>query len=213
MNTLRKITSMFVAVMLVVICFAGCQKSDAETFVGSWTATKDMTDSFVESMGDMGDYKVDKNLKLKVDFKFSYEKEGKYELTVDKDKFKTDVLSFVKSMFNDYIPQMAKDNGMEVDDLLKLLGVKSIDELVDTQVPVDELSSSIEKFEVSGDYLVEDGKLYMSSDSKTIEDAKKDSEYTAYEIKDENTISFTSAFENDEKSENEIFPLTLKRDK
>lgn len=213
MKTLRKITSMFVAVMLVVICFAGCQKSDAETFVGSWTATKDMTDSFVESMGDMGDYKVDKNLKLKVDFKFSYEKEGKYELTVDKDKFKTDVLSFVKSMFNDYIPQMAKDNGMEVDDLLKLLGVKSIDELVDTQVPVDKLSSSIEKFEVSGDYLVEDGKLYMSSDSKTIEGAKKDSEYTAYEIKDENTISFTSAFENDEKSENEIFPLTLKRDK
>lgn len=227
MKNLKKLTAMFlIAVMLLSL--AACGDSNAvsstsapksKTPVGSWTASVDLTNLFMESMqGDMDQLGLDMdslpsdvNLDFQMVFTMDLREDGSYHLELSKDalqqtvtqfssSFEKIMISLMESMFQ----QEAEAAGLTADEMLAQLGYKTVSELFEASSgsSVSELASGLinEYFDLSdidfsedGTYTVDGSSIILTpgSGDKTMMNYAEDSDSIATTVDADNigTIS------------------------
>lgn len=179
-----------IAMLLSLSCIlTGC-KSDTDDITGSWVADIDYAEllnagiSSVENTALMkGYFKVDHFI-LKTTFTFL--ENGTYTITYDKDS----IDNAVQSMKND----LKKGLNRYLEDQIRLRGLKmtvseylatqrlSLDSLINsifTRQVTDELVSKIADKAI-GNYLVKDGKIFLTND---IDEQISEDSYDIYELK------------------------------
>lgn len=155
---------------------------DAQTIVGTWDTALDMS-GLVNMVLTMGDediasfFQIDQ---LKFPLQFTFNGDGTYGVSADEaaiqasmDGLKEDALNGYNHYFEYLIEQEGAD--MTVEDMLAELGFDSIEEYVDLLIGGFDTS---EPFDSSGEWKIENGKLYMTEEIEGVED----SEYFSYEL-------------------------------
>lgn len=196
----------------MVFVLSGCS-SDAEKFIGKWNVSIDMTDTINEQFAaeeEVGDYLKVKEFSLPMIFTFR--DDGTYKLEADSDKFSEtydNLIADFKDGMNKYLEDSIKKTGVDMtaDDLLKSQGI-TMDELIDQAFTEDMFNEMVSSMSAKGNYKVEDGKLYTTSDES---DDFDDDAYDEYKIVSDSEIELTKSVGADDEETNKMYPLTLKK--
>lgn len=163
------------------------EKTPEELLVGDWETTVElgelMSEMLGESLGD--DYaKYFKNMELDLVMSLELTKKGEFAMELDEDALKDELEDFkedLKDGMEDMLRDMAKDQEADINDIVEQNGYDSLDEFLDEAVAEFEVDSMIEAFDIedmSGEYEVEDDKLYMIADGEE----RDDDDYVLFEV-------------------------------
>lgn len=204
----KKLSGMMCLLIVFVLAFTffGCDekkdngddKDGKVSVVGTWEGTVDMTDMMKMILDGMG-----ANIKIepgscKVKSVYVFNEDGTYSNTPDVN----DIRNVYKTTMTPFIESTAKDAGITVEALLEQMQMDSIDAFIDS------LMEATGDLKEEGKYLIEDNKLYTSSDVK--EDVDKDTYEVIKITKTELTFEklFVSGKEEDAEG---MYPMTFKK--
>lgn len=167
----RKVSLLLVLGMIAALVLGGCgKKDDSKSLVGEWQATLEMVDYLNESLNsdpDMASYINIDSFALKMDL--SLRDDGSFTMALNEASV-TDALNSIKTPMKDgitaYMENMASGMGMSVDDLLAAAGM-DLDSMIDELLSPEMILSSIGDASESGNYVAQDGKLYLLDEGVT----------------------------------------------
>lgn len=207
----RIIAAVLAAVMLLAL--AGCSSgSDSEKLVGTWKGELDggayVTEGLTSVLGEeYANYFDFSNFTLSYTLIFNEDQTYRMTLTEeDARKAAEDLIVIVEDglvkMFEDQITMYGLD--MTVDELLEMSGTTMDDLLAefDTSELVSQLTTETTTV---GNYLAEDGKLYMSVSLDTQVSKLSYNEYTL----SGNTLTLTSYVGTDDGALDWVYPMIL----
>lgn len=161
----RNVSLLLVVGLIAALVLGGCgKKDDSKSLVGEWQATLEMADLLKESLAadpNMASYiKID-SFALKMDL--SLRDDGSFTMSLNEASV-TDAVNGIKGPMKDginaYMEDMASGMGMSVDDLMAAAGM-DLDSMIDEMLSPDTILSSIGDASESGNYVAQDGKLYL----------------------------------------------------
>lgn len=200
---MARVLALVLMLAMVVCAFVGCggkggsKKTDAELIVGKWETAIDfgkvMDDAMKEAgeeaemLGDMDFSGI--TMKMNAEFKA----DGTYTMEVDKASGETAMKQMVeklvpalKEAFRQQMAAFSEDPNAEITDemldgMLAMMGVDSWDALGDMFVQEMDADEMFKEANLSGKYLLKDGKLYMTTDA---DGDPAEEEGTEYKISD-----------------------------
>lgn len=180
--------------------------------MGAWEGTVDLTEYLTtmvtegdESMSDYFNFS-----RLTMDLTLTFTEEGVCTLEFPQESAEALIASLLEQMkpamekvLEDALAAEGLD--MTLDEFLSLTGI-SLDDLMAEAMDEAIAEDMLSELEESGNYLVKDGKLYISDD---LDSEIDEDDYQLYTI--ENGVLTIEAAEGDTDKENFLFPLTLTR--
>ncbi len=163
---MKKLLALLLAVVMIFCLMTACGKDEDDDdddkgstksgVVGTWKATVSAADmgEDMEDLEGMEEY-IDLDDVSMVVY-LTFDKDGTYELTADRDSLEKMMKSLMQGMFD----AMAKEFGMSTSDLLSSQGVSSIDELITD----DDLDDLMDEMHETGEYTYEDGVLTIDGE-------------------------------------------------
>lgn len=182
------------------------------SLVGEWVGTVDMTDMFNEAVsgGDptMAQYVDFSNICF--DLRMEFTEDGICTMYVDEDSVIVlmDTMTIQLTQFlYDYMGAMLEENGLDmtVDELLAMQGY-TVDTFIAESFDVEELASSFTDIYETGNYVAEDGLLYVST---SLSDDAKSVNPNPYTL-DGDTLTVEAAADTTA-DEEFMYPLIMKR--
>lgn len=210
---MKKYLSVILTVIMVLamlVTLSGCT-NEAKKFVGTWETTLDMADAINEELAsdeEVAKYLSVDEFELVMAIKFN--DDGTYKMYVDEDSAK-DTFDGLRDEWADGIEKMLEDTiaqqgvNMTVDQLLAASNT-TIDDMLDQVITDDMINEMLEDVESEGNYVVKDGKLFMSDglDYDIDED-----QYETYEISDDELKLIESVGDDEDDSYKEFYPMTF----
>lgn len=209
----KKLSVILCLVIVIALALTGCG-GEKSKFIGKWEADIDMIDYVKKGFAtqkDMAEYiELDS---FKIAFVMEFDKDGTYKQYVDEDAVedmlktaKAEIKSGMIKYFEDYL----KDKGinMTVDELLKASNT-DLDKTLDDSFGDKFIDSLAEKLEGEGNFVVKDGKLFLSDG---VDYAIEEDKYQTYEIEG-STLKILDefGFEDSDDDEDSLYPLTFKK--
>lgn len=167
----RNVSLLLVLGLIAALVLGGCgKKDDSKSLVGEWQATLEMVDLLNDSLAadpDMASYINIDSFALKMDL--SLRDDGSFTMSLNEASV-TDAVNGIKTPMKDginaYMEDMASGMGMSVDDLLAAAGM-DLDSMIDEMLSPEMILSSIGDASESGNYVAQDGKLYLLDEGVT----------------------------------------------
>lgn len=212
---MKKILSFSLALLLLVLTFAGCSK-ETDALIGTWAGEVNYASYFNEGLSstagsDLAAYwKVDE---FKLTIVMTFRKDGTYSMTVDKEKLNASIEQLKQTLsagLTHYMQDLIDASGMEttVEELMNTLGI-SVDTLLADAINDEVINALIAECTFEGNFDAKDGKLYTSAGKEFSIDK---SIYETYEVT-ENTLTLLSIVSGEETSrlDETLYPITLNR--
>ena len=214
---MKKAICVFVSVVLLLSlsCSLSACKNDTDDITGSWVAAIDYAEainagiSSVDGAALMKDYFQVDHFILTTTFTFM--ENGTYRITYDEDSIANavqDMKKDLKNGFNRYLADQIRLQGLQMT-VAEYLAAQhlSLDSLINSiftkQVTDDLLSSIAEK--TTGNYLVKDGKIFLTNDIN--QEISEDS-YDNYELRDNTLVLLECHCQPDETLEEDMEEIT-----
>ena len=222
-TSIIRLAALALAVLMAAALFAGCTKkvTDAERIIGRWETEFDAAKAAQEALEAEGEgYEgvsfSDIMIKLQIEFK----EDGTYSSAIDQDSAKAAIdkigeqkVPMIRELFTAKIAEALEvDPSTLTDDdvlpYLSMFGITSYEDfakmITDEMKPEDIIADA----NMSGKYLIKDGKLYMSDSAD--EEATEASDVVAYEFAEDGTLKINAA-EGEEIPEGmeNMLPLTF----
>lgn len=212
---MKKILSFSLALLLLVLTFAGCSK-ETDALIGTWAGEVNYASYFNEGLSstagsDLAAYwKVDE---FKLTIVMTFRKDGTYSMTVDREKLNASIEQLKQTLsagLTHYMQDLIDASGMEttVEELMNTLGI-SVDTLLADAINDEVINALIAECTFEGNFDAKDGKLYTSAGKEFSIDK---SIYETYEVT-ENTLTLLSIVSGEETSrlDETLYPITLNR--
>ena len=212
---MKKILSFALALLLLVLTFAGCSK-ETDALIGTWAGEVNYASYFNEGLSstagaDLAAYwKVDE---FKLTIVMTFRKDGTYSMTVDREKLNASIEQLKQTLstgLTHYMQDLIDASGMEttVEELMNTLGI-SVDTLLADAINDEVINALIAECTFEGNFDAKDGKLYTSAGKEFSIDK---SIYETYEVT-ENTLTLLSIVSGEETSrlDETLYPITLNR--
>lgn len=214
---MKKAICVFVSVVLLLSlsCSLSACKNDTDDITGSWVAAIDYAEainagiSSVDGAALMKDYFQVDHFILTTTFTFM--ENGTYRITYDEDSIANavqDMKQDLKNGFNRYLADQIRLQGLQMTVAEYLAAQRlSLDSLINSiftkQVTDDLLSSIAEK--TTGNYLVKDGKIFLTND---IDQEISEDSYDNYELRDNTLVLLECHCQPDETLEEDMEEIT-----
>ena len=212
---MKKILSFSLALLLLVLTFAGCSK-ETDALIGTWAGEVNYASYFNEGLSstagsDLAAYwKVDE---FKLTIVMTFREDGTYSMTVDKEKLNASIEQLKQTLsagLTHYMQDLIDASGMEttVEELMNTLGI-SVDTLLADAINDEVINALIAECTFEGNFDAKDGKLHTSAGKEFSIDK---SIYETYEVT-ENTLTLLSIVSGEETSrlDETLYPITLNR--
>ena len=212
---MKKLTAKLLALMLalaLVLSLTACGGSDQKKLVGTWECEVDFAPLYNQGMENEegGEYLMVKS--LPVVLQMTFREDGTCAMSVHEDSLiaAMEILKeTLKTGLEDYLMAMlgVAVEGMSIDDVLALMGT-SMDDMIDSLVTEDVIAEMADELVSEGNYMAEDGKLYVSDSLDEAVDVAEDA-YSTYTLKGD-TLTLETATDMDEDSAM-LYPMTFKK--
>lgn len=222
-TSIIRLAALVIAVMMAMSLLAGCTKkvTDAERIIGRWETEFDAAKAVQEALANeseeySGITFSDLMIKLRIEFK----EDGTYSTAIDEDSAKAvitkigeQMVPMIREIFTAQIAEALEvDPSTLTDDdvlpYLSLLGITSYEDFA--KMITDEMKPEeiVADADMSGKYMLKDGKLYMSDSAD--KEATEESDVVAYAFSEDGTLKMDAA-EGTEVPENmkDMLPLTF----
>ena len=209
----KKMTRLVARILtfIMVLFLVGCG-GEQQKFVGNWEAEVDMTkmlnDQFAAEDAEMAE--IIKVESFKVTMIMQFNSDGTYMMSVDADSVEAafeGLLEDVKKGLTTYLEAMIQEQGitMTVDEVLALSGT-SMDTMLDEMMKEISVEDIVGEIESEGNFLVEDGKLFLSDGKDHAVDREV---YQTYEWSG-NDLKLTASYGEDE-DVSALYPMLFKK--
>ena len=212
---MKKFTAKLLALMLalaLVLSLTACGGSDQKKLVGSWECELDFAPLYNDGMEaeEGGEYLMVESLPMVL--QMTFREDGTCTMSVSKESLTNAVeimKDAMKTGMEDYLMAMLGDavEGLTVDDILALMGT-TMDDLIDSLVTEEVIAEMADDMVSEGNYMAEDGKLYVSDSLDEAVDVAED-DYSTYTLKGD-TLTLETATDMDEDSAM-LYPMTFKK--
>ncbi len=201
-----RLAALVIAVLTAMALFAGCTKkvTDAERIIGRWETEFDASKAAQEALETEGEtYKdvtfSDLMIKLQIEFR----EDGTYSSAIDQDSAKAAIdklgeqlVPMIRQIFTAQIAEALEvdPETLTDDDVLPYLAMFGITSYEDfAKMLTDEMKPEeiVEDANMSGKYMLKDGKLYMSTAAD--EEATEESDANAYEFTEDGKLKLDAA--------------------
>ncbi len=209
---MKKIATRVLSLLMVCTMLVGlvaCGSKDEKMIVGKWKTTINIFELGQEMIDEDSEWAEYLDLdEFDVTMYCEFKNDGTYATYADEDELKEDVADikdgFVQG-FRAYFEAMIEEAGedMTVDELLAQADMGTLEEIVDQLLGDMFVEANVEAFASEGQYMLKDGKLYMSEDVN-VEPEEKDGE--PYELSDDELVIHAPEGKDDTG-----FPLEFKR--
>ncbi len=170
--------------------FATDDEGQLEFFIGNWVGKFDLAKELNAQLESNNDQNI-RFEQVDVKFFFNLNSDGTYRLEADKDSFE-DTIAQVRAEYKKnltaYLEKFIKDNKLNVtvEDVVKSSGYKTMDEMVDSIVPAEEIKSALEEDTRQGRYRIIGNGIYLSDSVDTEPEMGRNALY--YDIQDINLV-------------------------
>ncbi len=205
---MKKIFSTLVTLMLVfslLFTFTGCD--DQSKLVGTWKAEVQFGEAMNELFNsssdtkEMAEYFDFDDLVLVITLEF--DDDDTYKMYVDEDDNKDFAPTIKKVMvkgLEEYLSKELEGSGITVDQVLQSQNT-TLEDLVDQIISDDKIEEVFAEMEQEGDYLAEDGKLYLDDED----------EYKKYELEGKKLTLKSSSKDDDDEMTKLIYPMVFEK--
>lgn len=201
----------FTLLLSLMIVLTGCGEKDK--FIGTWKTEMELASQINKELAS--DEELAKYVKVNsfvLALNFTFHQDGTYVASIDKDSLDNSILGmkddFAKGM-RGYIEAMIQSEGfdMSIDEFFDLTGM-TFEELIEESLSGFDTESLVGEFNTEGNYLVENGKLYLS-DGKDMGVDKN--VYDVYEFDGADIKLIENVGGDDAESLKAFYPMVLKK--
>ena len=215
---MKKVLTSVISVVIIIAMMAtlsGC--FDQQKFVGTWKTDLDISETLEkavkETSPEMADY-VDFGTISPITLVLTFRNDNIYSQSMDQascDKFGDELYVVMKDMFYKYFEAVIASEGYDisVDEFLDLAEI-SMDDILDEAMSAYDAETMFKTARSAGNYLVKDGKLFLSAG---VDLGIDENIYDTYEISGDK-LTLTKHFGNDEDAlPEEFYPLVFEKQK
>lgn len=208
---MKRFTAIFLCVLLLC-SLCGCAR-EQDALIGSWVGTVDLSEAI------NADFAQDENLAPYMhvtDFCFdttmTFLRDGTYTVSVDRSQLKTVMDALIVQLsdgMEQYIQVLAQqqDPAMTAEEYLSAVGLR-MEDLFAHAYTEDTIDQMLSQLEMEGNFLVEEGKLFLSRDKRY---AVNPAVWELYSVEGDTLTIDVSSAEADNRYAAMLYPMVFTR--
>lgn len=210
---MKKYIAIVLCLAMLAACLVGCAPKEQDALIGSWSGNVDLSDAI------NADFAQDENLAPHMHisgFRFqttmTFYRNGTYSMQVDRSELEAVLESLVQQLsdgMEKYLEELVKELALDmtVEEYLSSVGLSLEDLFADayTEETIDKMLSDLE---AEGNFLVEEGKLFLSQSKQY---AVNPNVWELYTVEGDKLTIDVSSEEADNPYAQLIYPMVFTR--